>query len=77
MVRTLRRLRAAVFAGGVGAALLFGATTARAEVRGPACNDPGAEGSCTTQSGCQKSCQFNYGASTGTCSNYCCYCMWF
>jgi hypothetical protein len=77
MIHRLKSVRTAVFAAGVGAALLFGATSVRAEARVPACTDPGAQGSCSTTAGCQKSCQFNYGASTGTCSSYCCYCMWF
>ena len=77
MARTLRSIRGALFTGSVTGALLFGAITLRAEARVPACNDPFANGSCSTQSGCAKSCQFNYGAGTGSCSNYCCYCIWF
>lgn len=76
MARKLRSLRTALFAG-VGAALLFGAGTVRAEVRGPACSDFLADAACTTQSGCQKMCQTNFSAAGGSCSNYCCYCIWF
>ena len=77
MARTLRSIRGALFAGGVTGALFFGAITLRAEARVPACNDPFANGSCSTQSSCQKLCQTKFGAGTGSCSSYCCYCIWF
>lgn len=78
MTTTLKRLRTAVFAGGVGAALAFGATTLRADVNpAAACGDPLANGSCTTTTECAKYCRGVVGAGTGQCSNGCCWCIWF
>jgi hypothetical protein len=74
----METLRAAVFAGGVGAALAFGAASLRAEVRpAAACTDPFANGSCTTTDQCAKYCRGVVGAGTGQCSHGCCYCIWF
>jgi hypothetical protein len=74
-ITTLRRW---LFAGGVGAALVFGAASLRAEVRPEAaCGDPLANGSCTTTSACAKYCKGTVGAGTGQCSGGCCYCIWF
>jgi hypothetical protein len=74
----MRKLRSVLFAGGVGAALVFGAGSLRAEVR-PAtdCGDPFANGSCTTTSACAKYCTDTLGAGTGHCSGGCCWCIWF
>ena len=77
MTGVVSRVRAAVFAACTCAALVFGATSARAEVRAPACNDPFAETSCSTTSGCAQTCQFKFGAGSGSCSQGCCYCIWF
>jgi hypothetical protein len=72
------KLRTTLFAAGVGAALAFGATAARADVRPQAaCSDPFANGSCTTTSQCDKYCRGVVGAGTGQCSSGCCYCIWF
>ena len=60
-----RGIRTALFAGGVGAALVFGASAVRGEARVPACNDPFANGSCTTTSACAKYCKGVVGAGTG------------
>jgi hypothetical protein len=77
MMKTLRNLRAAVFAGGVGAALVFSAATLRADVSPTAaCSDPFAT-SCTTTTACAKYCRGVEGAGTGQCSSGCCYCIWF
>lgn len=74
----MTRLRKGLYAGGVGAALLFGAASLRAEVRpAAACGDPFANGSCTTTSACAKYCKGTVGAGTGQCSGGCCYCIWF
>jgi hypothetical protein len=78
MAKTLRRMRTAAFGAGVGAAMLFGATAVRAEVRpSAACGDPFANGSCTTTTQCAKYCRGTVGAGTGQCSSGCCYCIWF
>lgn len=78
MTRTLRRLRTALFTGGVGAALAFGAVTLRAEVSPTAaCNEPFANGSCTSTDQCAKYCRGVVGAGTGQCSSGCCWCIWF
>jgi hypothetical protein len=78
MTGPMKRLRSVLFAGGVGAALVFGAASLRAEVR-PAveCNDPFANGACTTTAQCAKFCQGVMGAGTGSCSRGCCWCIWF
>ena len=76
MTGTIRRMRAAVFAGCVGAALAFGATAARADAGAAgSCSDPLANGTCTTHAGCTASCLPEKG-DTGTCMNSCCYCLW-
>ncbi len=75
----LIRLRTTLFAAGVGAALAFGATAARAEARPQAaCSDPSANTTCTTTTQCAKYCRGVVGAGTGSCSGSgCCYCIWF
>jgi hypothetical protein len=74
----LRRARAAVFAACVGAALAFGATSARADVSAAStCGDPLANGSCTSTNQCAKYCRGVVGAGTGACTSGCCYCIWF
>jgi hypothetical protein len=74
----MTRLRMALFSAGVGAALAFGATAARAEVRPQAaCSDPFANGSCTSTDQCAKYCRGVVGAGSGSCSQGCCYCIWF
>jgi hypothetical protein len=74
----IRRMRAAVFTAGVGAAMLFGATAVRAEVSPTAaCADPFADATCTTTAGCAKYCKGVVGAGTGQCNSGCCYCLWF
>ena len=74
----LKTVRATLFGAGVGAALVFGAASLRAEVRPTAaCADPLANGSCTTTAGCAKYCRGVVGAGTGSCSGGCCYCIWF
>jgi hypothetical protein len=78
MTKTLRNLRATVFAGGIGAALVFGAAALRADVSPTAaCGDPFANGSCTTTEQCAKYCRGVVGAGTGQCSSGCCWCIWF
>lgn len=77
MTKTLKRLRATVFAGGVGAALAFGTAALRADVSPTAaCTDPFAT-SCSTTTECAKYCRSVEGAGTGQCSSGCCYCIWF
>lgn len=66
----------AAYALAVAATLVFGATAARAEARPSACGEFGANGSCTTTTGCAKLCK-GIGAGTGQCSSGCCYCIWF
>ena len=66
----------AAFAVAVAASLAFGANTARADVRVSSCGEFGANGSCSTTTGCAKLCK-GLGAGTGQCSNGCCYCIWF
>ncbi|HEX6040071.1 hypothetical protein [Longimicrobium sp.] len=74
---TLRRLRTAVFAGGVGAALAFGAATLRADVNpAAACLDTYASGSCTSTDQCATYCRGVQGAETGHCISGCCWCLW-
>ena len=78
MAARMTKLQRALFSGGVGAALVFGAVSLRAEVRpAAACGDPFANGSCTTTSACAKYCKGTVGAGTGQCSSGCCYCIWF
>jgi hypothetical protein len=78
MSRSITKVRSMFFGAGVGAALLFGAASLRAEVRpAAACGDPFANGSCTTTSACAKYCKGVVGAGTGQCSGGCCYCIWF
>lgn len=78
MTKTLKRLRATVFAGGIGAALAFGAATLRADVSPTAaCGEPLANGSCTSTDQCAKYCRGVVGAGTGQCSSGCCWCIWF
>lgn len=78
MTRRLPKLRNLLFTGGVGAALLFGAASLRAEVRpAAACSDPFANGSCTTTEQCAKYCRGVVGAGSGSCSQGCCWCIWF
>lgn len=77
MTKTLKKLRAVVFAGGIGSALAFGTATLRADVSPTAaCADPFAT-SCTTTAACAKYCRTVEGAGTGQCSSGCCYCIWF
>jgi hypothetical protein len=77
MSKRLKAVRTTLFSAGVGAALVFGAASLRAEVRpAAACNDPFANGACTTTTQCAKYCQ-GVGAGTGSCSSGCCWCIWF
>jgi hypothetical protein len=78
MPKSITKLRSTLFSAGVGAALVFGAASLRAEVSPTAaCSDPFANGSCTTTSACAKYCKGTVGAGTGQCSSGCCYCIWF
>jgi hypothetical protein len=78
MAGRMTKLRSVLFSAGVGASLVFGAASLRAEVRpAAACGDPFADGSCTTTSACAKYCKGVVGAGTGQCSSGCCYCIWF
>ena len=78
MPKSITNIRSMLFSAGVGAALLFGAASLRAEVSPTAaCGDPFADGSCTTTTACAKYCKGTVGAGTGQCSNGCCYCIWF
>lgn len=78
MPKRLRTIQTMLFSAGVGAALVFGAASLRAEVRpAAACSDPFADGSCTTTTQCAKYCKGVVGAGTGSCSAGCCYCIWF
>lgn len=74
--RTLSLTRA-LFALAISAALALGATDAlRAAPAPSACNEPLADGTCTTQRQCEKFCT-GLGAGTGSCTSGCCYCIWF
>ncbi|HYR12017.1 MAG TPA: hypothetical protein VEQ60_29805 [Longimicrobium sp.] len=78
MSKSITKVRSMFFSAGVGAALVFGAASLRAEVSPTAaCGDPFANGSCTTTTACAKYCKGTVGAGTGQCSSGCCYCIWF
>jgi hypothetical protein len=74
----LRRTRASLLSLAVLGALGFGASAALAgPVRVPACQDPTADGPCSSDTGCRSYCDRLLGPGTaGFCteSTYCCYC---
>ena len=73
----LRRTRGPLAAAALLAAMGFGASTALASpARVPECTDPGANGACSSNLGCQRICDRAAPGSIGNCntSTYCCYC---
>lgn len=77
MRTTLRRTRASLLGLGVLAALAFGGSAALAEpLRVPECQDPLANGPCSSDTGCQSHCNRKFPGTFGSCneSTYCCYC---
>lgn len=76
MQKMFRRLRIALFTGGVGAALAFGAVTLQADVN-PAAACELADGRCASDGECAKFCRGVVGAGDGQCSDGCCYCIWY
>lgn len=73
MQTSFRAVRAAVFGLGVALSLGFGTVTTTAEpARVPTCQDPGADGSCGSNTDCANICQ-----GPGSCNRttFCCYCL--
>lgn len=74
----LHRTRTTLTALAVLATLGFGASAALAEpLRVPACQDPYAQGACSSDTGCRSYCQKYYPGTIASCneSTYCCYCL--